>query len=109
MPKNIAFSSASSLLARLRSGKVSALELLNHYIDRVEKHDGQLNAVVVRDFERARTRAKAADDALKSGQKWGPLHGLPMTVKESFNVNGLKCTWGNPAFKDNVSNYTATA
>ena len=109
MPTNIAFSSASVIAAKLRSGKVSSLELLDHYIARVEKHDGALNAVVVRDFARARKRAKAADRALKSGKKWGPLHGLPMTVKESFNVEGLKTTWGNPAFRDSVANYTSVA
>ena len=109
MPADIAFSPAAALAAKLRSGKISALELLDHYIARVEKHDPALNAVVVRDFERARKRAKAADRALKKGAPLGPLHGLPMTVKESFNVEGLKTTWGNPAFKDNVSGYTAVA
>src|SRR5471030_93272 len=109
MPADIAFSSATALAAKLRSGKISALALLDHYIARVEKHDGALNAVVVRDFERARKRAKAADRALKKGEPWGPLHGLPMTVKESFNIEGLKTTWGNPAFKDSVSNYTSIA
>lgn len=109
MATDIAFSSAAALAARLRSGKVSALELLDHYIARVEKHDDTLNAVVARDFERARARAKAADRALKKGRPLGPLHGLPMTVKESFNVEGLRTTWGNPAFKDNISSYTAVA
>ena len=109
MANDIAFSSASALAAKLRSGKLSSLELLDHYIARVEKHDGALNAVVVRDFERARMRAKAADRALKKGKPWGPLHGLPMTVKESFNVEGLKTTWGNPAFKDSVASYTSVA
>ena len=109
MPNDVVFSSAAALVAKLRSGKLSALELLDRYIARVEKHDASLNAVVVRDFERARKRAKAADRALKKGTSWGPLHGLPMTVKESFNVEGLRTTWGNPAFKDNVSDYTAVA
>lgn len=109
MATDIAFSSAAALAAKLRSGRISALELLDHYIARVEKHDDALNAVVARDFERARARAKAADRALKKGRPLGPLHGLPMTVKESFNVEGLKTTWGNPAFKDNVSSYTAVA
>jgi amidase len=109
MPADIAFSSATALAAKLRAGKISALALLDHYIARIEKHDGALNAVVVRDFERARKRAKAADRALKKGGPWGPLHGLPMTVKESFNIEGLKTTWGNPAFKDSVSNYTSIA
>ena len=109
MPADIAFSSATALAAKLRAGKVSALDLLDHYIARVEKHDGALNAVVVRDFERARKRAKAADRALKKGEAWGTLHGVPMTVKESFNIEGLKTTWGNPAFRDSVAGYTSVA
>ena len=109
MPLDLAFSSATALAAKLRTGKLSALELLDHYIARIEKHDVVLNAVVVRDFDRARKRAKAADRALKKGAPLGPLHGLPMTVKESFNVAGLKTTWGNPAFKDNVADYTTVA
>ncbi len=109
MPADIAFSSASALAAKLRAGRISALELLDHYIARVEKHDAALNAVVVRDFERARKRAKAADRALKKSAPWGPLHGVPMTVKESFNIAGLKTTWGNPAFKDSVADYTSIA
>lgn len=109
MAKDIAFSSAAALGSKLRSGKLSSLQLLDHYIERVERYDPQLNAVVVRDFARARERAMAADRALKEGRPLGPLHGLPMTVKESFNVAGLKTTWGNPAFKDNVSTDTAVA
>ena len=61
MPLDLAFSSATALAAKLRTGKLSALELLDHYIARIEKHDVVLNAVVVRDFDRARKRAKAAD------------------------------------------------
>ncbi len=109
MAKDIAFSSAAAQAAKLRSGKISSLELLDHYIARVERHDPALNAVVVRDFDRAREHAKAADQKRSRGEALGALHGLPMTVKESFNVAGLKTTWGNPAFKDNVANYTAVA
>ncbi len=109
MARDIAFSSAAALAAKLRTGKLSALELLDHYIARIERHDPALNAVVVRDFERAREKARAADSARSRGEVLGPLHGLPMTVKESLNVSGLKTTWGNPAFKDNVAGYTAVA
>ena len=55
------FASATKLLAALRAGRVSAAELTDLYIRRIERHDGRLNAVVVRDFERARERARAAD------------------------------------------------
>jgi len=72
------------------------------YLARVEKYDPAINAVVVRDLARARERARAADDALGRGEVWGPLHGIPITIKESYDVVGLPTTWGLPALRDNV-------
>jgi amidase len=68
-------------------------------IARIEALDPRLNAVVVRDFARAREAANAADAALARGER-RPLLGIPMTVKESFNIAGLPTTWGIPQFKD---------
>jgi amidase len=85
--------SASELVAAVAARKVSALELTDQAIARIEARDGPINAVVVRDFDRARTQAKAADAALARGER-GALLGLPMTVKESHNVAGLPTTWG---------------
>src|SRR6185437_5998887 len=66
---------------------------------RIEARDTEINAVVVRDFDRAREAARAADAALARGER-RPLLGLPMTVKESNNVAGLPTTWGFEPFKD---------
>jgi amidase len=77
------------------------LELLGHTIARIEALDQRLNAVVVRDFERARRAAAAADIALGRGDQ-RKLLGIPMTIKEAFNVAGLPTTWGFPQFKDFV-------
>jgi amidase len=103
---DIAFGSAKRLSAMLRKRELGSLELLDHYIDRIERFDGALNAVVVRDFERARTRAKALD---RKRQSVGKLHGLPITVKESFQVAGLPTTWGLPAQQDNIAQQNALA
>ena len=89
----LSFQSATSLAARLRAGEISALELLDHYIARVERLDPRINAVVVRDFDRARDRARAMD---AGGDRTAPLFGVPMTVKESFDVAGLPTTRGHP-------------
>jgi len=59
--------------------------------------------VPVRDFERALAAAAEADAALARGDVLGPLHGLPMTIKESYDIAGLPTTWGNPAWKDNIA------
>src|SRR3984957_7116041 len=85
----------------LRNRKFSASELLEHTIFRIEMLDQLLNAVVVRDFERARLAAAAADIALGRGDP-RKLLGIPMTIKEAFNVAGLPTTWGFPQFKDYV-------
>src|SRR5688572_29246918 len=76
------FATATELLAGLRARRASARELADLYIRRIERHDGRLNAVVVRDFERARRQASAADQAIARGER-GVLLGLPMTIKES--------------------------
>jgi amidase len=88
----------TELVADLRLRKVSALEVLDRTIARIEALDGQLNAVVVRDFDRAREAAKAADAALAHGDH-RPLLGVPTTIKEAFNIAGLPTTWGSPRFE----------
>ena len=88
---------AGDIVEALAAGQSSALELTDAAIARIEDRDRAINAVVVRDFERAREGAKAADVALARGER-KPLLGLPMTVKESNNVEGLASTWGSPAF-----------
>jgi amidase len=89
------FLTAKELAALLQTRQVSSVELLDRAIARIETHDGKLNAVVVRDFERARAAAAEADKALARGDR-RPLLGVPMTVKESFNVADLPTTWGIP-------------
>jgi len=94
-----AFRSATDLLSLLARREISALELLDLAISRIEALDPKINAVIVRDFERARAAAEAADAALARGER-RPLLGLPMTVKEQFRVAGLPTTWGHPDFRD---------
>jgi amidase len=87
------FLPATKLAAMVRRGAVGCVELLDHFIARVERLDPKLNAVVVRDFERARKTARSMDRQRNKAAP-GLLHGVPMTVKESFNVAGLPTTWG---------------
>lgn len=89
--------SATELVQALAERKVGALELTDAAIARIEDRDRAINAVVVRDFDRARAAARAADTAIGRGER-RPLLGLPMTVKESHNVAGLPTNWGSPAF-----------
>src|SRR6185312_15405521 len=86
----------------IRAKRIGCRELLELYLGRIERYNPALNAVIVTDIPGARQRADAADAALARGESWGPLHGVPMTVKESFNVAGLPTTWGIPELKDSV-------
>ncbi|MBU6456902.1 MAG: amidase [Bradyrhizobium sp.] len=96
------FESATGLSAALAAKKVSAVELAQDVIARIERHDGKINAICVRDFARGLDAARAADAARGRGEN-KPLLGIPLTVKESFNVAGLPTTWGFPAQKDFVA------
>lgn len=89
------FATLRAQVAALAAKSVSATELLELSIARIEEFDEKVNAVVVRDFERARAAAKRADAALARGER-APLLGVPVAVKESFNVAGLPTTWGIP-------------
>ena len=103
-----ATATAGGLAQALGARKVSALELCDAAIERIERLDGPINAVVVRDFDRARQAAKLADAVLARGER-RPLLGVPMTVKESFNVAGLPTTWGSPGFKNWIAPADAVA
>ncbi len=96
------FATATELTSLLNAKKVSAVELAQGVIDQIETHDSRVNAVCVRDFDRGLDAARAADAALGRGDT-APLLGIPLTVKESFNVAGLPTTWGFPAQKDFIA------
>jgi amidase len=97
------FSTATEIAAALRSGTISSADITESYIERIERYDDKVNAVVVRRFDKARAEAKAADAALAAGKSLGPLHGLPITIKESYDLEGTPTTWGIKAFADNIA------
>ena len=106
---DIAFRTAAELAGMIDRREVGSEELLDLYLDRVERFNPKLNAIIVLDAEGARARAREADAALARGDRWGPLHGVPMTIKESYNVAGTPTTWGNPAMRDNIAAEDALA
>ena len=101
---DLAFKSARTLAAMIRHREISSAELTAHYIERIERLDGQgINAVPVRTFERARDDADRADAAIARGKQLGTLHGVPMTIKESYVMRDTPTTWGLEAFRDNIA------
>ena len=98
----VAYRSATDLAASIRSGAMSSREALDVLLRRVRRLDGDVNSVVTVDAERAMREASAADEALASGEDVGPLHGVPMTVKDSWQTAGMRTTSGAPELADHV-------
>ena len=96
----IPFRSATELSSLIRSGKLGSEELLDLYLERIDKHNERINAIIAMDIPGARRRAKAADAAVAKGEFWGPFHGLPITIKDSFDVIGMPATWGVPELRN---------
>jgi amidase len=107
MATDLAFLPATELARMIQDREISSAEVLETYIARTERYDGAINAVVVRRFDEARERAAAADAALAAGESWGALHGVPMTIKESFDWVGTPTTKGLPALADNYPDTNA--
>jgi amidase len=105
----LAHAPAHRQLAALSAGEVSARELLDLYLSRVQAHDPAVNAVVALDTERAMRQAARADRARARGEDLGPLHGLPMTVKDSIETEGLRTTCGTADLAHHVPRRDATA
>ncbi len=92
------YESARTLLDRVASGELSAVDLLEEHIARHEAVDPVINAVVRTDLAAARARARELDRLMKAGIPSGPLHGLPITIKDTFDVEGMPATAGAPEY-----------
>src|SRR5208283_5262759 len=98
----LAYTSAIAIAKKIRKREISSREALDYFLARIEALDKPINSVVTIDRERARKEAHAADAALARGKIRGPLHGVPMTVKDSFQTAGMRTTSGAPELKDFV-------
>jgi amidase len=103
------FATAAELTKALRERTISSRHLLDHLLGRIEKHNPDINAVVALDVERAEAAAEAADAATAKGQSSGILHGLPMTVKDVWETEGLVTTSGAPELRNHVPGMDALA
>ena len=106
---NPCFETATSLARAIRNGKLTSREATEAHLERIGRLNGPVNALVVVDREGALRAARAADKAAaKKGAKLGPLHGVPITIKEAFDVTGLRTTSSHPPIKDNVATADAS-
>lgn len=94
--------SASELARKIRQRELRSVDVVNAYVGQMARHNKALNAIVLLDLDAALQRAREADAALDRGEVWGPLHGVPVTVKDTYAVAGLRTTAGDPELRDYV-------
>lgn len=99
---DLALRSATEQAAAIASKEVSSRELLDLFLARIERLDEPVHAVVTLDVDRARDAAAKADDATARGERFGPLHGLPITIKDAIETEGIRSTGGAIELKDHV-------
>src|SRR5947209_8250593 len=102
MTSDLCNRAATELAGMLRARKISARELLDASLARIEALNPELNAIVTLDADGARAAADAADAALGAGEDVGPLHGLPVAHKDTHATGGMRTTWGSPLFSNTV-------
>jgi amidase len=103
------FSSATAIAAAIRERRASCVEVVELYLERIARYNKALNAVCTVDEGGARARAKLADAALARGDLWGPLHGVPMTIKDALETAGVRTTGGHPPLAEYVPERDAPA
>ncbi|QBD76648.1 amidase [Ktedonosporobacter rubrisoli] len=105
---DIVFSSTTQLAAAIRAGHVSATEVLKAHLSQIEAYNPTLNAVITIDAEDAYARARQADEALARGEYWGPLHGVPFTLKDALATKGMRTTTGFPPLANYIPEVDST-
>ncbi len=105
---DLVFLPAYQLADMIRTGKITSSEAVEAYLAQIAKHNKTLNAIVALDAEGARRRAREADEALKLGVIWGPLHGVPVTIKDNYATAGMKTTSSYTELAGYVSEHDAT-
>lgn len=101
--------SAQQIVSKIKAREFSCQDVLAYYEAQYLQDNSRINAIVATNFNEARNRSVAADEALVNGEDWGPLHGLPMTIKDCFDVVGMPTTAGNPLYKDHYPSKNAEA
>ncbi|MBD3615211.1 MAG: amidase [Gracilimonas sp.] len=111
LPENrndLAFYTIGELASLIKDRKISSVELTEFFLDRIERHDDKLEAVITVTRQRALEKAEQMDVELESGVYRGPLHGIPYGAKDLLAVKGYKTTWGAAPFKEQEIDETAT-
>ncbi|MBW4422611.1 MAG: amidase [Myxacorys californica WJT36-NPBG1] len=106
---DLVFLSACQLAQMIRDRSVSAVEVVEAHLAHIAAHNSKLNAIITFNEQQAHARAKVADEALSRGEAWGPLHGVPITIKDTFETAGIRTTAGYKKLANYVPQQDATA
>ncbi len=105
---DIVFLTVTELAQKIRSGELTSSEVVNAFLSQVYEYNPKLNAIVTLDAENAINRAREADEALSKGEIWGPLHGVPITIKDNYATKSIRTTSGYLPLTDVVPDFDAT-
>jgi len=105
---DLVFSSIAELAPRLATGEISPVEVTETMLARIEQHDKRLNTYITVMADSARHAARAAEAAIQAGNYLGPLHGIPVAIKDLFATRGVGTTFGSPLFADWIPDYDAS-
>lgn len=105
---SIAFSSATELAGKIRTGKLSSFDVVSAFLKQIDEQNGTYNAIVLIDRKGALEQARQADVALSKGELWGKLHGVPITIKDNYLTTGLTTTAGYVPLKNSIPDDDAT-
>ncbi|HEV2579825.1 MAG TPA: amidase family protein, partial [Ktedonobacteraceae bacterium] len=105
---DIVFASTGQIAAAIQAGHVSAMEVLEAHLAQIATHNPTLNAIITMDAARSREQAREADEALARGELWGPLHGVPFTLKDAHATSGMRTTTGFPPLASYVPQEDST-
>ena len=106
---NLVFATATQLARSLEAKEVSSVEVVDAYLQQIDRHNGEINAIATLNRDEAIKRAKEADKALAKGENWGALHGVPITVKDLLETAGIETTAGYPPLENYIPQQDATA
>lgn len=106
--QRLVFLTASQLARKIRAKEVSSVEVVEAYLAHIEQFNPEVNAIVTLDAKGARRRARKADEARKKGVLWGPLHGVPVTIKDNLATKGMRTTSGYEEYADVIPDKDAT-
>jgi len=106
--RELVYLPAYRLAGKIRSGEITAVQALEAYLHQISLYNPEINAIVTLDAEGARQRAREADEALERGEVWGPLHGVPITIKDNYATSSIRTTNSYPGLADYVPDFNAT-